>query len=216
MDRQLAGRPRGAERDLRYNALLDSAKRLFLECGYDGASLAAVAGDAHAALRTIYAWFGGKSGMLHAILEREGRIHARELDALDLGQRPFIGRLTALAQHFLRRVGNPALRKLHVLVAATGDPVLLHAFQAAGPGQIRDAFHALLYDTRGECWFRADLPIELLCRHFLGSVSGAAMALPEQHTADMIEQQSTWGLRLFLDATLSHEGMARHSGTDGA
>lgn len=216
MEKQLAGRPREAERDLRYNVLLDSARRVFLKHGYDGTSLAAVAGDAHVALRTIYVWFGGKSGLLHAILEREGRIHARELGALDLGQRPFSARITMLVRHLLRRAGDPSLRRLQVLVAATGDPVLSGAFYAAGPGQVLDALRALMRDCRAEGWFRTDLPVELLCHFFWSSVSGAAVGLPEHQTAEMTEQQSTWGLRLFLEATLSHEGMARHCGVEGA
>jgi TetR/AcrR family transcriptional repressor of mexJK operon len=216
VDKQLAGRPREAERDLRYNALLDSARRLFLEHGYDGASLAAVAGDAHVALRTIYAWFGGKSGMLHAILEREGRIHAGELAALELGQQPFRARLTMLARHLLRRVGNPTLRRLRILVVATGDPMLACAFHSAGPGQVFDAFRSLLCDNRDAVWFRADLPVELLCTFFWSSITGAVFAAQEQETAELIEQQAKWGLTLFLDATLNYEGMARRRGVEGA
>lgn len=216
MKKQRAGRPRDVERELRYDALLDCAKRLFLVHGYEGASLAAVAGEAHVALRTIYTWFGGKSGMLRAVLEREGQVHARELVALELGQQPFSVRIGLLALHLRRRVVNRPMRQLYAMVAATGDPALWAVFHTAGPAQVLDAFRALATDTRSEGWFREDLSIELLCTFFWGSISGTAMVMQDDQPPEMIEEQATSGLKLFLGAALSHEGIARHYGTEGA
>jgi AcrR family transcriptional regulator len=51
-------------------AALDTAERLFLEHGYAGTSIAAIAQGAGLSVQTIYKVFGGKSGLVKGIYER--------------------------------------------------------------------------------------------------------------------------------------------------
>src|SRR5476649_342280 len=67
-----AGRPRAADKEARLQNLLDTAAHLFLEKGYGKVSLEMIAREAHVAVRTIYVKFGGKAGLLNAVIA-EGR-----------------------------------------------------------------------------------------------------------------------------------------------
>ncbi len=65
------GRPRNGEAELRRAQLLSDATTLFLQRGYHGVSLAQLATYGRVAVRTIYQEFGGKPGLLQAILQSE-------------------------------------------------------------------------------------------------------------------------------------------------
>lgn len=51
-------------------AVLDAAQSLFVENGYAQTSVAAIAGAADVSVQTVYAAFGGKSGLVRAIYDR--------------------------------------------------------------------------------------------------------------------------------------------------
>ena len=63
-----AGRPRSSEREARIHDLIHTAGQLFLKHGYRNVSLEMLAREAHVAVRTIYVKFGGKAGLLNAVL----------------------------------------------------------------------------------------------------------------------------------------------------
>jgi TetR/AcrR family transcriptional regulator, mexJK operon transcriptional repressor len=49
--------------------ILAAAREVFLEKGFERASLMDIAGRAHASKETIYSWFGGKTQLIGALLE---------------------------------------------------------------------------------------------------------------------------------------------------
>lgn len=63
--------------------LLGTAFSLFDAPGFHAVTLAAIAQRAHVAVRTIYAGFGGKRGLLAALIAREHSRHAHQLTLLD-------------------------------------------------------------------------------------------------------------------------------------
>jgi len=78
-----AGRPRKGEMDERKIHLIRVAEALFLERGYQRVSLAAIAGEARVAVRTIYLGFGGKAGLFRAVISEVGRRFIDDQHALD-------------------------------------------------------------------------------------------------------------------------------------
>ena len=58
--------PRAARRD----ALIAAARRSFVEHGFEGTSLDAIIAEVGGSRRNIYAEFGGKEGLLRAVVER--------------------------------------------------------------------------------------------------------------------------------------------------
>ena len=61
-------------------AILDAARRRFLDHGYTATTIAAIAGDVGVSVDTIYKTFGGKPGLVRQICEKalagQGDVHA--------------------------------------------------------------------------------------------------------------------------------------------
>src|SRR4051794_15690009 len=65
------------------DVLLDAAKELFLEGGYDGVSLEAVARHAGCARQTVYNRFGSKEALFRAMVERHWWFFEADASASD-------------------------------------------------------------------------------------------------------------------------------------
>jgi TetR/AcrR family transcriptional repressor of mexJK operon len=75
----VTGDPR---RERRRDAILDAARALFLEQGYDAVSLSDVVARSGGSLSTLYALFGNKRGLLKAVMQTQFERDMRELDAI--------------------------------------------------------------------------------------------------------------------------------------
>ena len=84
-DRQSrAGRPKSEEVEIRAQALLEVAEQALIELGYEQATLQIIARRAKVSKKTIYAKYGGKPGLLRAVLDRMAdRNMATDLRLLD-------------------------------------------------------------------------------------------------------------------------------------
>ena len=189
------GRPRAGSAPQRRRQLLDTALTLFAERGLSELTLAEIARRAHVALRTIYLQYGGKSGLVRALIDDIGRQHRAELDALHLDDQPFDGQLSGLALHLARRMAHPWLPRLYASVAASNDDMLVDAFEQAGPGQVKDALHRALMAAQAEGMLRAGHPVDALCEHFMACIAGSRTA-PTR--ADDVGPRATRGLAFFI------------------
>lgn len=112
------GRPRDVEKD---RAILRAAQRLFLERGFDGASVDAIAEAAGVAKATVYARFADKDALLRQSIKSKC---SEFLDAETLDWRA--GRtlregLTAIAERFLSLVTDPDALSMHRLMMQEGQ-----------------------------------------------------------------------------------------------
>lgn len=69
-------------REKRRDAMLDAARALFLEQGYDTVSLSDVVALSGGSLSTLYALFGNKRGLLKEVMQTQFERDMRELDAI--------------------------------------------------------------------------------------------------------------------------------------
>lgn len=133
-----AGRPRSSERESRQQELVHTAGALFIRHGYRNVSLEMLAREAHVAVRTIYVKFGGKAGLLKAVLDvnRERFFRPQEMVA---DTRPLKENVRDFAIHFLDLISRPEAIAMHrmVLADAPDNPELAQAFFEAGPQQTR-------------------------------------------------------------------------------
>jgi TetR/AcrR family transcriptional regulator len=84
------------------NVILEAAERLFLDRGYQAATLDQVAEVADVAVRSIYVHFGDKAGLYTALVDRALELDRRYCDAgWEAGDGP-VGRLLGLADGYLR------------------------------------------------------------------------------------------------------------------
>ncbi len=170
---KFAGRPRSSEREARLHDLVDTAGRLFLKHGYRKVSLEMLAREAHVAVRTIYVKFGGKAGLLNAVLvanrERFFDTHEMEHD-----RRPLKEIVSDFAAHFLDLVMLPeALSMARMVIAdAPGNVELAQTFFDAGPRQTRAMLMRFFERPDIRAQLREDLDLELLPVHLLNCVTG--------------------------------------------
>src|SRR5665647_1901186 len=112
-----AGRPRSSEREARMHDLIHTAGVLFLKHGYRNVSLEMLAREAHVAVRTIYVKFGGKAGLLNAVLvaNRERFFNTNEMEQ---DRRPLKEIVSDFAAHFLDLVSMPEALSMQRMVIA--------------------------------------------------------------------------------------------------
>jgi AcrR family transcriptional regulator len=168
-----AGRPKAAEAEARLNDLLDTAARLILEKGYGKVSLEAIAKEARVAVRTIYVKFGGKAGLLKAILQHY-RAGAFDQSGLDTLHRPVRDTLLEFGLRFHRLVSTPSATALYQIVVAEAhaNPDLAEAFWDGGPRQTRELLARYFARADIQAQLDTDAPPERLAIHLMNCLMG--------------------------------------------
>jgi AcrR family transcriptional regulator len=137
------GRPPAHEVASRASNLLDAATDVFLEQGFKGASISAIARRAGASKQTLYARYPSKHALFAALIERKS---ARIFEAIGpLNQdRSLRETLVHFGCELLSMILADDARSLHRLVIAEGleFPELGEMFWDLGPGRT----HAMLAD----------------------------------------------------------------------
>jgi AcrR family transcriptional regulator len=138
-----AGRPKAAEAEARLHNLMHTAGMLFLQKGYSKVSLDMIAKEAHVAVRTIYVKFGGKAGLLHAILMAKRAQFFPDLEFMQRDTRPVREVVTEFALRFWDLFTAPEARSMQRMVIAEGksNPELAETFFRVGPCLTRDMLH---------------------------------------------------------------------------
>ena len=168
-----AGRPKAAEAEARLNDLMDTAARLLLEKGYGKVSLEAIAKEARVAVRTIYVKFGGKAGLLKAILQR-ARAGAFDPSGMETLHQPVRDTLLEFGLRFHRMVSTPAATALYQIVVAEAhaNPDLAEAFWDAGPRQTRELLARYFARPDIAAQLDTDAPPERLAIHLMNCLMG--------------------------------------------
>lgn len=204
-----AGRPRAADKEARQLALLKTAARLFLEKGYSKVSLEMIAREAHVAVRTIYVKFGGKAGLLSAVISQGRARFFADMASMETDPRSLEEILGDFSLRFLELVSLPSFVSLHrmVVAEATSTPELADTFYQAGPRQSREQLARLFGRPEIRARLRPELPPDLLPVHLTNCLLGDQMArllFPGERlpTTDELRQRAALGLDLFLRSVL--------------
>jgi AcrR family transcriptional regulator len=118
--------------------IADAARRLFVRDGYAATTLAGIAAEAGVAVQTVYAVYGSKAGILHAL--RESAMHQPEAEALyaeAMGAPSAVRRLELFARSIRRRWES------------SGDVVAIHRDAGTADPAIRAGVVATLERRRG-------------------------------------------------------------------
>jgi TetR/AcrR family transcriptional repressor of mexJK operon len=168
-----AGRPKASEVEARINELTEVAARLFLKHGYTGVSLETIAREARVAVRTIYVKFGGKAGLLNAVL-LSGRDRFFGVCDMDTDTRPFREVVGHFARHFYDLLCAPeAVSMQRVVIAETpGNPELANTFYEAGPKLTQEMLERFFARPEVRAQMRDDVPLALLPVHLINCISG--------------------------------------------
>ena len=194
------GRPKDLEKRA---AILDAAKLLFLEHGFDGTSMDAIATHAGVSKLTVYSHFTDKEYLFtEAVREKCAEQMPTELFDVDVCG-SLRDRLIAIAQAFFSLVTSEASISLHRLLTtgAGGSAKLAQKFWEAGPEALQGEFasflnrevaagHLAIVDVERAaeqffCLLKGDLHARQLCGCADVSLDQATVDVHLQATVDM-------------------------------
>jgi AcrR family transcriptional regulator len=172
-----SGRPSAAEAERIDRDVRDAALALFLERGYDGTTMDAIAQAAGTTKASLYARFDSKEAVFSAVLDAAIRRRdwpvpepappdLEDLDDLE-------GALTEIAQAGVQRAVHPEMVKLSriAITEAARFPELARRAQANATWARRDLVVELLQRHAAAGAIVADEP-EILAEHFLARAVG--------------------------------------------
>jgi TetR/AcrR family transcriptional repressor of mexJK operon len=202
-----AGRPKAADVEARMQELLQTAGTLFLKNGYTKTSLESIARAAHVAVRTIYVKFGGKAGLLHAVLADKRHRFFRS-QPMQTDTRP----LKEIVDEFARNMyelltSQEAVDMQRIVMAeAPTNPELAEAFWNGGPRQTREMLGRFFARPDIRAQLRAD-PVDTLPIFLINCIMGdiiTRLLFPTDQTrsTDELRAQAKQGLDLFLRGVL--------------
>lgn len=179
-----AGRPKAAEVEARLTDLAQTAGRLILENGYSNVSLEMIAREARVAVRTIYTKFGGKAGILQAVMQAKRAEFFADMD-MDLDPRPIRTVLDEFASRLYRLLTSPDSVALQRILAAEANtnPELIDTFFDNGPSVTREAIARYLRRPDVRAQLRDDVPQDQLPVYLINCILG------DQHTRVLRNRQ---------------------------
>lgn len=168
-----AGRPKASEVEARTQELIDVAGCLFLKQGYTGVSLEAIAREARVAVRTIYVKFGGKAGLLKAVLAAR-RERFFPVGKMDVDQRPLRAVIDEFAHYLYDMLcESDAMTLQRVVIAeAASNPELAEAFYEGGPRMTREMLERYFARPDVRAQLRPDAPVSQLPSYLIACIIG--------------------------------------------
>jgi AcrR family transcriptional regulator len=151
--------------------VLDVATEYFLQHGYRGASINAMARSSGISKESIYRYFSSKQQLFEAVIGRELIEYRRSLHRLDATLRSMDLRaaLITVAETILGIITTDRTQALRRLIfdEATRSPEVGQHYYKIGPGQAYAVLESVLETHAHE----SDFDIPTLARHFTGLLS---------------------------------------------
>lgn len=125
----------------RRRAFLDAAAEVFLEQGYEAASVNEVVRRAGGSLATLYAQFGNKDGLFWAMVEEATQNFSNALRHESKTDRPLEEGLQVIGEQYLARMLLPrSLALFRIMIGeAQKFPEMAARFFMLGPDQVRSS-----------------------------------------------------------------------------
>lgn len=171
-------------------AILDVAKRLFSQNGFDGVSMDQIAAGAGVSKLTVYSHFGDKESLFSAAIRAKCEEQLPSTLFLAGLEGSLREQLTAIARAFFQLITSEEAIAMHrmMMVPGTGDTHVRELFWQAGPQLVKDAFGDFLRPrvARDElripdiaratsqffCLIRGELHMQMLCGMCCGAAPG--------------------------------------------
>jgi AcrR family transcriptional regulator len=201
--------PRRAQnRIAKEQAILAAALKVFSQCGYSGASVDAVAGEAGITKPTLYQYFDSKEQLFTAMMLQKRDDMLQPFDPAAPGT--MVEQLHAFAWHYADTVMRPDLLSLARLIIGEVQrfPEIGRAYQASGPDKVLAGVMAWLVARRGAGLLAFD-DAELAAQDLWGLILSAprtqALYMPDAPPdRARIARYLNNGLRVFLKVYSTH------------
>jgi len=141
------GRPAATEADARIEQILNAAADLFLQEGFDRASVAAIAKLAGASKETLYSRFPTKKELFEAVISRKTEILLQKFSRVLAAENPVENTLERYGRDLLDFMLLPETQRLNrtLIASAPQFPELANHYWHACPGrekqQLAEYFH---------------------------------------------------------------------------
>lgn len=135
--------------DARRQQIEDAAYRVLDAKGFKGLSMLAVAREANASNETLYRWYGDKTGLFRALIERNADLVSAELERAAAGTRS-MERLDMLARRLLTMLTGDRAVALNRAAAADATGTLGATLAISGRDRVFPILAALLEEARRE------------------------------------------------------------------
>ena len=184
--------------------IMDAARKLFLECNFEGVSMETIAQEANVSKQTVYSHFGSKEDLFTAVIENECASHQLTDELFDI-HRPVAEVLLTLAEHFTELLLSERAIKLHRVCATSAErSSISELFWTAGPEKLQATFQSYL----GQLVEQGELSIDNLdfaAQQFLFMVKGEAqqrkiLGLAGKHTPKELHTYLQSCVNVFLSA----------------
>ncbi len=186
--------------------IMEGARRIFLQDGFDGASIGDIVRAAGVSKGTLYAYFPGKEKLFEALVIEDRRKQAEVLFALDENDRDVARVLRRLGQTFLDMLLAPSsLDFLRIVIGAAAKfPAIGKAYFDAGPCHGTTRLGCYLERLTAHGLLRVDDP-KLAARQFLDMCkTGIHLRMMlgdrEPPAREEIERNLNSAVRVFLAA----------------
>jgi AcrR family transcriptional regulator len=131
----------------RRQAFLQAARQVFLDQGYEAASVNDVVRLAGGSLATLYSQFGNKEGLFFAFMQDQHDRFAREMRPERVDHLPLEQALQTVGEHFLRRLLQKDSLAFYRIMVSEGPKLpaeMRRYFTSGGMSQVQDELHAQL------------------------------------------------------------------------
>lgn len=194
-----------ARAEQRREAFLDAAREVFIEQGYETASMAEIVSRAGGSLSTLYAQFGDKEGLFLAVVSRRVKELSSAMQLELSAHTPAEEGLRRIGENFAAHLLTPTGVGLYRIILGLGPkfPELSRQFHEKGLTEVRDALAAYLTDREEACELKLRNP-ERAANFFLEMVRGTmaqrALLNPGYYPdKDEIREVVDDAVSLFLD-----------------
>ncbi|RRN59004.1 TetR/AcrR family transcriptional regulator [Pseudoxanthomonas sp. SGNA-20] len=142
-------------------AILEAAKRMFLEQGYQGVSMDQIAAAAGVSKLTVYSHFGDKETLFSEAIAAKCREVLPDELFVNPPEGPLREQLLAIGHAFFALISSEEALRIHrMMTAGAGEDALRHLFWNAGPRRVQDAFAQFLQARVDEGLLRiGDVPL---------------------------------------------------------
>jgi AcrR family transcriptional regulator len=140
--------PEAGRAEMRRTAFLKAAREVFLEYGYEAASMAEIVKRAGGSLSTLYAQFGGKKGLFEAMIDRRVVELTEQMQTELAAHAPLREGLQRIGENFLSKLMAPGSMDVFRLVMSQAKkfPDLAESFSQRGPERVRKALADYMRD----------------------------------------------------------------------
>lgn len=203
-ERHSAGRPSASEAATRIGHLLDVAAEVFMEKGYEGASVGEIASRANASKQTLYSRYPTKAELFTAVMSRrceEGLIRFTDILQSNVSVADV---LKSFAEELIRSSLDQRWTRLLRTIIGTAEtfPELGQTFWRIGPERALEIISQFLAERMKKHELRKDDPLEA-AHLFLTMCSGRfwlrdLLGIHPRVTPTEVEQYTREVVQIFL------------------